>query len=228
MKLKAIKSKMRVVLFLVMMAVCPNLFGQTTLNIILSTYSNSIKVCNAPHATSCIYDTHYMRVEKQGNSINIEYGFGWDEKYGYITTNRIRINLSTETFYTGYWSNSFGKWKNSGKKNELTIEDKNGIDLYITGQQNYNQGTKQNLISSIKFDFGTEPIANRVLAELLSLQETYKGKDPWLLPFEPKDKDNINTSESTNSSVTSSRKKNTPQKTKQVNHKKSKSGKYEQ
>ena len=42
------------------------------------------------------------------------------------------------TFYTGYWYNSFGKWENLGKKNELTIEDENGIDLYITGQQNYN------------------------------------------------------------------------------------------
>ena len=180
-----------------MMVVCPALYGQTTLNNILSTYSTNIKVCNAPYATNCIYDKHYMRVNKQDNFINIEYGFGWDEKRGYITTNRISINLSTVTFYTGYWYNSFGKWENLGKKNELTIEDENGIDLYITGQQNYNQGTKQNCVSLIKFDFGTEPIANQVLKELLALQETYKGEAPWLLPFTSKNKDNINTPEST-------------------------------
>lgn len=217
---------MRTILFFIMMFACSNLFGQETLNNILSTYSKNIKVNNAPHANSCIYETHHMRVDKQGEFLNIEYGFGWDEKYGYITTNQLKINLSTVTFYTGYWYKSFGKWEHYGKKNQLTIEDKNGMDIFVTGQQNYNQGTNQNLVTSIIFDFGTEPIANRVLKELLALQEAYKGKDPWLLPATPKD--NVNTEKPSDSSTISGNKNITPQKTKtkQVNPKKSKSGKY--
>lgn len=219
---------MKVVTLLIMMITCSNLFGQATLNNILSTYSTSIKVCNAPHANSCIYDTHYMRVNKQGNFLNIEYGFGWDEERGYITTNRIKVNLSTATFYTGYWHNSRGKWENFGKKNELTIEDENGIDLYVTGQQNYNQGTKQNLISSIKFDFGTAPIAVKILQELLSLQEAYKEKDPWLVPSATKDV--VTTEKAVNSTVNSKTHKTIPQKNKNNTSslKKSKSGKYVQ
>ena len=35
----------------------------------------------------------------------------------------------------------------------LTIEDPNGMDLKYTGEQNYNRGTKQDLISKIQITF---------------------------------------------------------------------------
>lgn len=158
-------------------------FCQANLNGILSSYSSNIKVCNAPYANSCIYETNYVRVEQSGDYLVIQYGFAWDsERNDYISKNSIRVNLRTSTFYTGMWYNSFGRWDHVGNKNVLTIEDENGIDLYITGTQSYNQGTKRNLINSICFDMGTEPVANKVLNEFLNLQKGYKEKDPWLQP----------------------------------------------
>ena len=56
------------------------------------------------------------------------------------------------------------------------------MDLTSTGQQRYNQGTKQDLIPELKIGFGSEPLANRVLNELYAIQSRYKGKEPWLLP----------------------------------------------
>lgn len=216
---------MKTILFFIMIFSCSSLFGQETLNNILSTYSNNIKVNNAPYANSCIYDTHYVRVDKRGQFLNVEYGFGWDVEYGYIAINRFKINLSTVTFYTGYWSKRFGRWEHYGKKNQLTIEDKNGIDLFVAGQQGYNKGTNRQLVTTIIFDFGTEPIANRVLNELLLLQETYKVKDPWLLPAIPTD--NVNAAESSDSSIASGN-NIIPQETKidREYPRKSKSGEY--
>lgn len=157
-------------------------FCQSRLNDILSTYSSNIKVCNAPHADFCIYETNYVQVEQSDNYLFIRYGFAWNkERNDYISKNTIRVNLCTSTFYTGQWYFG-GRWVHGGNKGILTIKDDDGIDLYTTGTQSYNQGTKQNLISSICFDMGTEPVANRVLNEILDIQKEYKDKDPWLLP----------------------------------------------
>ena len=54
--------------------------------------------------------------------------------------------------------------------------------MTYTGEQNYNRGTKQDLISKIVVSFGTEPIANRVINELYAIQESYKVKEPWQFP----------------------------------------------
>jgi hypothetical protein len=51
------------------------------------------------------------------------------------------------------------------------------MDLTYTGEQNYNRGTKQNIILKIVISFGSEPLANRVLNELYSIQLPYKGKE---------------------------------------------------
>lgn len=212
---------------------CSNfMFGQASLNNMLSTYSANIKVCNAPYAKSCIYETNYVRVNKAGNILRIEYGFAWNkERRDYITTNTINVNLKSASFFTGFWQNMWGKWEHYGKKNELTIRDEDGIDLFVTGQQNYNKGTKQNLITEIVFDLGTEPVANRVLKELLALQEGYKEKDPWFLPTPQKAKDIHEAQQavpSTRKSVSQKKKSQVKSHPKTTTTKKSKSGKYVQ
>lgn len=224
---------MKSIVLIISLLACSNaMFGQASLNNILSTYSGNIKVCNAPYAKSCIYQTNDVRVNQFGNILRIDYGFAWNkERRDYITTNSINVNLKSASFFTGFWQNMWGKWEHYGKKNELTIRDENGIDLFVTGQQNYNQGTKQNLITEIVFDLGTEPVANRVLKEFLTLQEGYKEKDQWLLP--PSQKNN-GIQEAQPSSPTTKKhlhQKNKPQtksRPKTTPIKKSKSGKYVQ
>ena len=58
------------------------------------------------------------------------------------------------------------------------------MDVTITDVTNLstNKGTRQTIVSKLRFDLGTEPIANRILNELYSIQEKYKAKEPWLLP----------------------------------------------
>ena len=158
-------------------------YAQGTLNNLFSTYSSNIKVNNPPYDnSSCLYATHYMNARQVGMQLILEFGFGWDEKDGYIQKDNLVINLSTAKFYTGFWSKMRGKWEQHGDKKIVTIEDENGMEFTQIGAQNYNQGTKQNIISLIKSDFQTIPLANRVISELLKIQEPYKTKDPWLLP----------------------------------------------
>ena len=171
-----------------LMVLASNAQSVSTLNNYFSTYGHSIKTNNffSPQTfVSCIYDTHYMTASLQGKILTLNFGFGWDEKYGYIHKCVLKIDLSSATFYSGYWYRRYsgnGTWEHLGRKEEITIEDKNGIDLTYTGEQNYNRGTKQDLISKIVVSFGTEPIANRVINELYSIQESYKVKEPWQFP----------------------------------------------
>ena len=166
--------------------ICYSSYSQSisNLNSIFSTYSHTIKT-NSPFSecsTSCIYNANYMNAEQRGNILILNFGYGWDKQYGYIHKCTLRINLSTATFCTGWWDNWGGRWKQYGKKEEITIKDSNGMDLTSVGQQHYNQGTKQDLISELKISFGSEPLANRVLNELYAIQSSYKTKEPWLLP----------------------------------------------
>lgn len=160
----------------------------STLNNYFTTYGHNIKTNNffSPKTnSSCIYNTNYMKAEQQGKILTLSFGFGWDERLGYIHKCVLKIDLSSATFYSGFWDRGWsgnGKWKQSGRKEEITIDDKNGMDLTYTGEQNYNQGTKHDLISRIVISFGTEPIANRVINEIYAIQESYKAKEPWLLP----------------------------------------------
>lgn len=208
--------------------------SQSALNSLFSTYASNIKVNNPPYDnSSCLYATHYMTARQQGSQLILDFGFGWDEKDGYIQKDKLVIDLSTATFYTGSWSRMWGKWEHNGDKKILTISDDNGMDFTQTGAKNYNQGTKQNIISLIKFDFQTVPLANRVLAGILRLQESYKEKDPWLLP-EPVEKPKTTTESQpqTRKNVRSTN-KSTPKKSTSNNNRtpktqKTKSGKYGQ
>ena len=152
-----------------------------------------------------------MRADKNDKILTLSFGYGWDEKYGYIYKCVLKIDLSSATFYSGYWSRGlFGneKWQQYGKKEEITIEDKNGMNLTYTGEQNYNRGTKQDLISKIVISFGTEPIANRIINEIYSIQANYKAKEPWLLPEqELQEVNNSSASKRTSTKSTSTMKK---------------------
>ena len=101
--------------------------------------------------------------------------------------------------------------------------------MTYTGEQNYNRGTKHDLISKIVISFGTEPIANRVINELYGIQESYKAKEPWLLPEPEPQKEEPSSSNKTTIRRTTTTKKNTNN-TKKLNNqqKRSKSGKYGQ
>lgn len=159
-------------------------YSQQDLNSLLSTYSQNIKSCNTPYAKSCIYDTNYMRTSVYGNKLTIEYGFSFDsQRNDYIAHIRAVVDLSTALIYTGWWSNMHNGWQNGGDKSILTIEDKNGIDYYFTGAQDYNLGTKQNIVEYLCFSFGTEPLANRALAEFLKVQNGKRLEpEPWNRP----------------------------------------------
>lgn len=148
------------------------------LNTLLSTYAHNIKT-NNPYAntstySSCIYNTKYIYAEQQGKTLTFSFGFAWDERYGYIYKDLLKIDMSSADF------------KICGNdNNEIIIKDKEGMILISTGQQKYNQGTKQDLISEIRFNFGTEPVANRVFKEISLIQEQYKPqKEPEVLPKE--------------------------------------------
>ncbi len=181
----------------------------TELNNCLSTYSHNIKTNNFynPNSSSCIYESNYMNAQIQGRTLILSFGFGWNEKYGYIKKCMLKIDLSTATFYTGYWNKNYysKKWEHNGSKEILTIKDENGMDLFSTGQQSYNQGTKQDLIPEIKISFGTVQIANKIINEIYSIQKKYKAQEAWLLPEpEPKDVEKTaptSTNKTTNSGV---------------------------
>ena len=199
----------------------------TELNKYFSTYSHNIKTNNPYYqkSSSCIYNSNYMNAQLQGKTLVLSFGFGWNEEYGYIQKCVLKIDLSTATFYTGYWNKNYysKKWEHNGSKEILTIKDENGMDLFSTGQQSYNQGTKQDLIQEIKISFGTEPIANRILNEFYAIQANYKGKEPWLLP-EP-EPESPKTIEKT---TPSPQKKNPTKGNTKPKSKSSKSGKYVQ
>lgn len=202
----------------------------TTLNDYFSTYSHKIKTNNffVTSTSSCIYDANYMYATQRGKILTLNFGFGWDEKYGYINKCELKIDLSSATFYSGFWRRGYfnnGKWEHCGKKEEITIKDNNGIDLIYTGQQSYNQGTKQDLIQEIKISFGTEPIANRILNEIYAIQANYKGKEPWLFPEPEPDPEPKPESQKTTASPI---KKNPTNGNTKPKSKSSKSGKYVQ
>ena len=158
----------------------------STLNLIFSNYSSSIKVSNPQNTkdNSCIYNTNYLQAELRGDYLVFSFGFAWDaSKREYIDTDVLKINLRTATFCTGWWSQSFGKWQHGGDKSKLFIQDKaNGMDLAITGCQSYNQGTKKIMIDQLWFSLSSEALANRVLNEIYNIQADYKEKEPWLHP----------------------------------------------
>lgn len=140
--------------------------------------------------SSCIYNVGYIQASLEGKYLVLSFGFAydWDHKGGYIDKDIMKIDLSTASFYNGWWSKMYGgKWEQYGDKKTLTIEDKNGMDVTITDVTNLstNEGLRKTIVSKLRFDLGTEPIANRILNELYSIQEKYKAKEPWLLP-EPK------------------------------------------
>lgn len=193
-------------------------YGQSSLKNIFYTYASNIKVCNTPYAKDCIYKISNFNCSMNGNLLTIEYNFE------NIKHDKFVVNLKTATIYNGMWQKWWGKWEQSGNKSIITIQDDNGIDMYSTGLQNYNQGTKQNLVTYILFDMGTVPIANRAVSQFLTLQEGYKSKDPWLQPIQ---ETQPQTSPSKRKSVV--RKKNNSQKrnsTSKSKTAKSKLGKY--
>ena len=178
----------------------------SSLNNYLSTYSHSIKVNNPLdyENSSCIYNVGYIKASLEGKYLVLSFGFAydWDHKGGYIDKDIMEIDLSTASFYNGRWSKMWGgKWEQYGDKKTLTIEDKNGMDVTITDVTNLstNKGTRQTIVSKLRFDLGTEPIANRILNELYSIQEKYKAKEPWLLP-EPEPEPEPQKAETTHSS----------------------------
>lgn len=198
----------------------------TTLNDYFSTYSHKIKTNNffVTSTSSCIYDANYMYATQSGKILTLDFGFAWNKNDNdYIHKCVLKIDLSSASFYTGFWYKNFGKWEHYGKKQEITIEDKNGMDLIYIGQQSYNQGTKQDIISKIVISFGSEPIANRILNEIYAIQAIYKGKEPWLLPKpEPKSPKTIE------KTTPSPQKKNPTKGNTKPKSKSSKSGKYVQ
>lgn len=208
---------MKKILFILLMCLfCAyniNAQGVSELNGILSTYSHKIKTNNffvqdKNFHSGCIYNTNYMRATQNSDKLTLSFGFGWDEKYGYIHKCTLTINLTTASFYTGFWSKMFGKWQHNGDKLILTIEDPNGMDLQYTGEQNYNKGSKQDLISKIQITFGSEPIVNRVLNEFYSIQSNYKGPELWLL-HEPEPQKTIETAKPATNSSSKKTSKNT-------------------
>ena len=198
-----------------MSAFASNAQSVATLNNYLSTYAQGIKVSNPldPKSTSCIHKTGYVNAQLQGKYLIISFGFGydWDKKGGYIDKDVITIDLSTASFYTGYWHKTWGKWEHYGDKKILTIEDNNGMDVTITDVSGVNNsGTRKTLVSKLRFDFGSEPIANRIINEIYTIQEKYKAKEEWLLPEpepqkqieEPRQSSSNNTTQKANSGKT--------------------------
>lgn len=211
-------------------------YAQSELNSLLSSYSANIKTDNAPFGNSCIYYTNYINVTKSGSIITMSYGFGGGRSADGDLIQRITIkfDLRTSTICNGYWYKSWGAWQHNGNKNIVSISDPNGIEMIRVGAQNYNYGETVNYLpDKIQFDFGSEPLANRVVNAFLSLQDGYKAKDEWLLPP-------INDGNSHNSNVTipqtnpnshkagpgNRTKVPTKKKTKSNTPRKSKSGKY--
>lgn len=208
---------MRIILLILLMcSFCAyniNAQGVSELNNILSTYSHKIKTNNffvqdKNFHSGCIYNANYMQATQNSNKLTLTFGFGWDEKYGYIHKCTLIIDLSTASFYTGFWSKRSGKWQQNGDKMILTIEAPNGMDLKYTGEQNYNRGTKQDLISKIQITFGSEPIVNRILNVLYSIQSDYKGPEVWLLP-EPEPQKTVETEKTAVNSSSKKVSKNT-------------------
>lgn len=178
--------------------------AQQNINTFLNTYNQEIKVCNTPYGKYCAYETNYVRTNVIGNKLTIEYGFAYDKKRGdYTSNNKVVIDLSTALIYTGFWSKIFGsRWEHYGDKTVLTIEDKNGIDLYESGAQNYNRGTKQNLVEYICFSFGTEPLANRALSMFQQLQQGKRlEKEPWLVEPKPENSKSENSNTPSGKSI---------------------------
>jgi len=156
-----------------------SVFAQAQLNSLFNTYRSNMRVCNTPHAKSCIYEMSFIKASQSGQYLTIEYDFSG------ITRNTIRINLSTATIQTGRWDKSYSiDWVQYGDKKVITINDPNGMDFSEVGLKNYNQGRKSNIVDFICFSCGTEPVANRILNELLVLQDRYKQKDPWRIKKE--------------------------------------------
>ena len=156
-----------------------NVFAQAQLNSLFNSYCSNLRVCNTPHANSCIYEMSFIKASQSGQYLTIEYDFSG------ITRNTIRINLSTATIQTGRWSKSYSNdWVQYGDKKVITINDPNGMDFSVVGLKNYNQGRKANIVDFICFSCGTEPVANRILNEFLVLQDRYKQKDPWRIKKE--------------------------------------------
>ena len=102
-----------------------------SLNNYLSTYSHCIKVNNPLdyENSSSIYNVGYIKASLEGKYLVLSFGFAydWDDKGGYIDKDIMKVDLSTASFYNGYWSKMLsGKWEQYGDKKTLTIEDKNG------------------------------------------------------------------------------------------------------
>ena len=174
-----------------------------SLNNYLSTYSHSIKVNNPLdyEKSSSIYNVGYIKASLEGKYLVLSFGFAydWDDKGGYIDKDIMKVDLSTASFYNGYWSKMLsGKWEQYGDKKTLTIEDKNGMDVTITDVTNLstNKGTRQTIVSKLRFDLGTEPIANRILNEIYAIQEKYKAKEPWLISEPEPEPQKVETSSS--------------------------------
>ena len=172
----------------------------STLNNILSTYGHNIKTNvpygGPPYSSICVERAHNMKLQLQDNLLIISFDYAWDEKLGCVYKDVLKINLSTATFYTGYWNKGWAnnKWEHGGKKEILTIKDDNGMDLISTGQQNYNKGTKHDLIPVFYISFASEPVANRIVNEIYAIQQRFKVKEAWLLPEDtPKTKVEENT-----------------------------------
>lgn len=187
--------------------------AQSSLNSLLWTYSQEIKVCNTPYSKTCITDTDYVRTSIDNDNLIIEYGFAFDaDKDDFISHNKIIIDLKTALIYTGFWFSAYkDSWEHYGDKAIITIEDKEGMELVITGAQSYNQGVKNKLVDYICFSFGSEALADKVLKQLQTLQ---KGKryevEPWL---KPKAEENVTKSSET---ITPKKEKKSSIKTEQV------------
>lgn len=206
---------LRVVILLHILSLCIYASAQSvnTLNSYLSTYSYGIRVSNpySPNSNSCIYETNYVKTELQDNILIIYFGFGWDKERGYIDKDVIRVDLSTATFCTGFWYKSSNKREHYGEKDVVSITDNNGMDISMIGQQNYNQGTRQSIISKICFKFSSEPIANKVINEIYSIQSKYKSKEPWLIPISNNDSRN-------NASITKEKRRTNSNNTRKAKH----------
>lgn len=209
-------------------------YAQSELNTLLSSYAANIKTDNAPFGNSCIYYTNYINVSQNGSIITMSYGFGGGRTADGDLIQRItiRFDLRTATICNGYWYKSFGSWQHNGDKKIVSISDSNGIEMIRVGAQNYNYGETVNYLpEKIQFDFGSEPLANRVVTAFLALQNGYKEVDEWLLPpvndnssesdANPQPTQNKNRATHSKKHKSSPKNNTTPNKPK-----KSKSGKY--
>lgn len=209
-------------LFMSIVVICltSNAQSVSALNNLFTTYSQNITLCSDHHpdANSCYIQARNMKAEIQGKKLVLSFVSGDDRFDGwYIKDVIMKIDLSTATFCTGMWSNMnmTNIWKQTGKREVLSITDDNGIEYYYSGRKDANKGTKQSLLSAYYISFGTEPIANRVLNEIYKIQERYKAKEPWLLP-EPIPQNEATTSPTKNASKKQNNNKpsesNTPKK----------------